>query len=132
MKAITIALLVPAALALWSGSAVAQVTDPAFNLPDATQHIVLTRTGGVIIAEAVNPEDPANTNLIQTRLAQAAMTGLPELKTLGATVKYTFESTWDGAQIVIRTGDPAALDAIHDLLRFRIRELNTGDSDVVN
>jgi len=132
MKAITIALLVPAALAIWAGGASAQQPFSVFTIPDATQHIVLTRSGGVLIAEAVNPEDPANTNLIQTRLALATMTGLPELKALGASVKYAFESTADGAQLVIRTGDPVALDAIHDLLRFKIRQLNTGDSDVVN
>ncbi len=132
MKAITIALLVPAALAVWAGGASAQQPVSVFSIPDAAQHIVLTRSGGVIIAAAVNPEDPANTNLIQTRLALATMAGLPELKALGASVKYTFESTADGAQIGIRTSDPVTLDAIHDLLRLKIRELNTGDSDVIN
>jgi hypothetical protein len=32
-----------------------------------------------------------------------------------------------GAQVVIRTADAAARDALHDFLRFQIREHKTGD-----
>jgi hypothetical protein len=59
------------------------------------------------------------------------MTGLPELKALGDHVKYTFESNVDGAQLFIRTADPAALNALHDFLRLEIRALDTGDTGLV-
>ena len=131
MKAITIALLVPAAFALWTGAARAQNQSVAFDLPDAVQHITLTRSGGVITAAAANPEDPTGTEIIQGRLARVAMTGLPELKRLGTNVRYDFDTTWDGARIQIRTTDPAALNAIHDILRLKITELQTGDSGQV-
>ena len=127
MKAITIALLAPALFAVFTCSAVAQEQNPAYNL-----HLQLNRSGGAIVAEAANPEDPATTDFARGELARLAMTGVPELKPLGATVKYSFEATWDGAQILIRTEDPVALDAIHDFLRLKIRELKTGDSEQVN
>jgi hypothetical protein len=130
MKAITIALLVPAALAIWTGTAAAQGLNAAFEPPDTT-HITLNQSGGLITAEAANPEDPANAQFIQTRLALITMTGLPELKPLGKAVKYNFEATWDGARIQIRASDPAALHAIHDFLRLKIAEWQTGDTGQV-
>ena len=130
MKAITIALLVPAAFAVWTGTAAAQDRNAPFAPPDTT-HITLNRTGGVIATEAANPEDPADTQFIQTRLAVMTMTGLPELKPLGSSVKYNFEATWDGARLRIETSDAAALNAIHNALRLKIAELQTGDSGQV-
>ena len=131
MKAITLALLVPAAFTVWTGAARAQNQNAAFDVPDAVQHITLNRSGGIITAAAANPEDPTSTEIIQGRLARVVMTGLPELKPLGTTVRYNFETTWDGARIQIRTSDPAALNAIHDFLRLKISELQTGDTGQV-
>ena len=124
MKAITIALLI------WTGMAAAQERNAAFDLPDTT-HITLNRTGGVISAAAVNPEDPASAESVQSQLARIAMTGLPELQQLGPGVKYNFEATWDGARIRIRAADAAVLNAVHVLLRLKIAELQTGDSGQV-
>jgi hypothetical protein len=125
------ALLIPVVLALGTGPLVAQEPGPAFNVPETVNHIQLQRNGGVIVATAANPEDPMNVLAIQTRMAQVAMTGLPELKALGNHVKYTFESNVDGAQLFIRTADPAALNALHDFLRLEIRALDTGDTGLV-
>ena len=126
------ALLIPVMLVAWSGPVAAQEPAPAFNLPEAINHIQLQLNGGTVVATAANPADPMNILAIQSRLAQMAMIGVPELKVLGDTVKYSFEPTADGAQLLIRTDDRAVLNSIHYLLRREIRTLETGDSDRVD
>ena len=125
------ALLIPVVLVLGTGAGAAQEPGPAFNLPETTNHIQLNRSGGVLVATAANPEDPMNVYAVQSRMAQVAMTGLPELKPLGNNVKYFFESTADGAQILIQTANPKALNAVHDFLRLQIKALETGDTGLV-
>lgn len=132
MRAMSIALLVSGVLAVWTGTAAAQQKVPAFSLPETTHHFVLTKDGGVIFAEATNPDDTITPDLIQTRLARVAMTGLDALLPLKANINYRFEATDQGGQVVIRTSDPKTLNAIHDFLRLEIRELQTNDSDQIN
>lgn len=128
MKPMTIALLVPAVLAIWTGTAAAQQTTAIFSLPDTTHHFLLNRDGGVIYVEAVNPDDTISPELIRTQLARIAMTGLSGLNSLNSAIHYSFEVTDLGGQIVIRTADPKALNAIHDYLRFEIFFMQTNDS----
>jgi len=128
----SIALLVSGVLAVWTGTAAAQQKTPVFSLPETTHHFVLNKDGGVIFAEATNPDDTITPDLIRTRLARIAMTGLGALHPLNPNIDYRFEATDLGGQIVIKTADPTALNAIHDFLRFEIRELETNDSDQIN
>jgi len=115
------ALLVPALLVFWTGTAAAQRLD-------ATQHFLLTGDGGVVSMEAANPEDPMTPDAIRTYLTGVTKAGFPELSGLGAEAKYTFEATPEGGRVFIRTQNSAALLEIHDYLRFQIRVLQTGDS----
>ena len=43
-------------------------------------------------------------------------------------IEYKFEKTKLGARVRISTKNPEALQAIHDFLRFQIKEHKTGDS----
>ena len=43
-------------------------------------------------------------------------------------IKYNFEEIDRGAAVRISTKNPTALKAIHDFLRFQIKEHKTGDS----
>jgi hypothetical protein len=40
---------------------------------------------------------------------------------------FRYESLDKGGKVVAETADPAALAALHDFLRFQIREHKTGD-----
>jgi hypothetical protein len=42
-------------------------------------------------------------------------------------IQYTYDQTARGAQVRIKTGNPQALDAIRDFLKFQINEHKTGD-----
>jgi hypothetical protein len=53
--------------------------------------------------------------------------GVPEMKAHKAKITYQFESTPTGAKLIINTEDPKALNAVHDYLRYQIREHKTGD-----
>lgn len=53
------------------------------------------------------------------------------MKLLKAKIRYKYEEISSGGRVLIESGDPAALAAIHDFLRFQISEHQTGDSVVV-
>jgi hypothetical protein len=42
-------------------------------------------------------------------------------------ISYQYESIAKGAKVIITTQDPKALEAVHDYLRYQIREHKTGD-----
>jgi hypothetical protein len=54
--------------------------------------------------------------------------GAETMKRLGKAISYRSEPTARGARVVIRTGNPEALAAVHDFLRFQIADHRTGDS----
>jgi hypothetical protein len=53
------------------------------------------------------------------------------MKRLSGKIQYTYAETPTGARVVIKTADPSALDAIHDFLRYQIREHETGDPETI-
>ena len=57
--------------------------------------------------------------------------GVPVMQELKGEIKYDFEEIDRGAAVRISTKNPAALKAIHDFLRFQIKEHKTGDSVVI-
>jgi hypothetical protein len=63
-----------------------------------------------------------NSNEIAGFLAKNA------LKHLKDQITYRAEKTAKGAQVRIATGSPQALIAIHEFLRFQIKDHRTGDS----
>ena len=54
--------------------------------------------------------------------------GVPTMKRLKAQIQYKFEATDTGGRILIHSDNAEAIDAIHDFLRFQIREHRTGDT----
>ena len=54
--------------------------------------------------------------------------GAPTMQKLKSDIQYKFEETEQGARVRISTNSSEALQAIHDFLRFQIKEHKTGDS----
>jgi len=54
------------------------------------------------------------------------------MKRLHEKIHYTYEEMSTGARIVIKTDDSSALDAIHDFLRYQIREHQTSGPETMS
>ena len=54
--------------------------------------------------------------------------GVPVMQELKGEIKYNYEEINRGAAVRISTKNPTALKAIHEFLRFQIKEHKTGDS----
>lgn len=116
-----------------------------FSQTATTHHFLLKPDGGVIEVEVNDSKDAANLANIRGHLAHIADAfaqgdfeipmfvhdtvppGVPEMKQLRASIKYSFEKTPNGGRIVISTSDPDSLTAIHKFLQFQIEEHKTGD-----
>jgi hypothetical protein len=115
-----------------------------FDQSKTTHHFTLTKTGGIIQVQANDPSDAASRDHIRMHLehiskafAQGDFTdphevhaetppGVPTMKARKAKITYQFESTPTGAKVIITTADPKASEAVHDYLRYQIREHKTG------
>ena len=121
-----------------------------FSQTQTTHHFLLTKDGGVIQVEANDPKDTQNRDLIRTHLTHISRAfasgdfsdplavhdkypdGVPVMHRLKGDIHYTFEQTTQGGRVLIKTANPQALDAIHEFLRFQVKEHKTGDSLNVN
>ena len=120
-----------------------------FSHQTTAHHFVLTTDGGVISADALDRADIATRDSIRSHFAHIAHAfssgdfdlpmfihdrmppGVETMKRLRTKISYRSENTPLGARVVIRTGDPEALAAVHDFLRFQIADHRTGDSPQV-
>ncbi len=116
-----------------------------FSQTETTHHFFLTKDGGVIQVEANDSKDAQNRDLIRTHLAHISHAfaagdfsdplavhdkvpdGVPVMQRLKGDIRYTFEMTPQGGRVLIKTANSQALDAIHQFLRFQIKEHQTGD-----
>jgi hypothetical protein len=116
-----------------------------FSQTTTTHHFLLKPDGGVIQVEVKDPSDTTNRDNIRMHLTHIAHAfangdfnipmfvhdtvppGVPEMKKLQATIKYTFEETPTGGRVVISTTDKDALSAVRKFLQFQIEEHKTGD-----
>jgi hypothetical protein len=116
-----------------------------FEQDKATHHFTLTAKGGTIAVTAKDPADRVTRDHIQAHLKEIAaafakgdfekplMThgempaGVSDMKRHQADIKYTFEPDDTGGAVQIVTGNDQALKAIHEFLRYQIREHATGD-----
>ncbi len=116
-----------------------------FSQKAATHHFRLTPEGGAIEVEANDPQDTASRAQIRMHLKHISQMfaegdfdapmfihdqtppGVPDMKRLKAEIKYEFEQTERGARVRIKTSNREALTAVHDFLRFQIKEHETGD-----
>jgi hypothetical protein len=120
-----------------------------FSHEKTTHHFLLNNNGGVIEVTANDPQDVASRDLIRQHLRHIAKKfaagdftapmlihaqtppGVPVLQKLKAAVKYQFEEIEKGGRVRLSTNDTQALVAIHEFLRFQIKDHKTGDSGQV-
>jgi hypothetical protein len=116
-----------------------------FDHTKTTHHFVLKPDGGVIQIEANDSSDTASRDQIRQHMRHIAKMfaegnfsapmliheqnppGADVMKELKARIKYEFGETERGAFIRMSTTDADGLKAIHDFLRFQIKEHMTGD-----
>jgi hypothetical protein len=116
-----------------------------FDQQKTIHHFRLDTTGGAIEVTVKDPSDRASLEQIRTHgrhittafekgdftlpfLVHAAEPpGVSVMKERRALMTYRFEEIPLGGRVIIRTSDAAALSALHDFLRFQIREHRTGD-----
>ena len=117
-----------------------------FDHTKTTHHFSLQESGGSIVVTANSADDVESSQQIRMHLKHIAMMfadgnfnapilihdqtppGVPVMKELKGKIKYNFEEIDRGAAVRITTKNPIALKAIHDFLRFQIKEHKTGDS----
>jgi hypothetical protein len=120
-----------------------------FEQDSVAHHFVLTPNGGTIDVSVRDASDETNRAAIRTHLQQIATAfasgsfeapllthaevppGVPALQRLKSNVTYTFEETPGGGQVRITSDVAEAFAAVHEFLRYQIREHHTGDSMVV-
>ncbi|MBZ5655124.1 MAG: hypothetical protein LAO56_07570 [Acidobacteriia bacterium] len=122
-----------------------------FSHETTTHHFRLFKDGGAIEVQANDPADKASRDEIRTHLSHIAEMfaagnlnipmfihdttppGAPVMEKRHDLIHYKFQETEAGARVRIRTADKAALDAVHEFLRFQIAEHHTGDrTDITN
>jgi len=117
-----------------------------FDHTKTTHHFRLQESGGSIEVTANTSDDIESSAQIKMHLKHIAAMfaegnfnapilihdqtppGVPVMKELKDEIKYTFEEIDRGAAVRISTKNPTALKAIHDFLRFQIKEHKTGNS----
>lgn len=120
-----------------------------FSHEKTTHHFRLTKAGGAIQVVANDPDDTATTDQIRHHLTHIAHEfsignfeipmfihdqvppGASVMKKLRRDITYTFESLPLGGAVVIQTTNSRALQAVHDFLKFQIRDHRTGDPEAV-
>jgi len=116
-----------------------------FDHTKTTHHFLLKPDGGVIHIEANDSSDTASRDQIRQHMRHIAKMfsegnfsapmliheqkppGAELMKQLKAMIKYEFGEAERGAFIRMSTTDADGLKAIHDFLRFQIKEHMTGD-----
>ena len=117
-----------------------------FSHEKTTHHFRLTADGGAIEVTANDPNDAASQEQIRTHLSHIAKlfkdgdfsapmfihgeapAGVPAMKRLKADISYTFERSERGGRVRIATANAEAVEAIHEFLRYQIKDHQTGDS----
>jgi hypothetical protein len=114
-----------------------------FDQGKAVRHFKLLPDGGVI---EMTSQDPVNVGAVRRQIANIvtmfgqgkfdvpAVThgrnspGADRMRQLKGTISYVAENLPDGGRVRITTTNSEARNAVHDFLRFQIREHQTGDS----
>lgn len=119
-----------------------------FEQAKTTHHFLLKPQGGAIQVQANDPQDTASVEQVRKHFQHIAAAfaagdfqipmlvhetippGATAMKRLHEKIQYVYEETPAGARVLIKTDDPSALDAIHDFLRYQIREHQTADPEI--
>jgi hypothetical protein len=116
-----------------------------FDQRATVHHFLLERQGGTIEITVRDAADAPTVQQIRTHLAHVSEAfaagdfslpmfihetnppGVDQLKSRRAQLRYETQEIPTGGRLVIRSGDPEALKALHEFLRFQIGEHKTGD-----
>jgi hypothetical protein len=116
-----------------------------FDQDKTTHHFWLTRDGGIIEVETNESADHASRDLIRSHLKTISqqfargdfsaplMThdemppGAAEMGRLKSSIHYVFEQQPQGAAVRISSANRDAVKALHEFLRYQIKEHETGD-----
>lgn len=116
-----------------------------FDQDRATHHFTLTPEGGSIAVTANDASDVTTRDHIRTHLQEIAASfakgdfekplmthgeqppGVAEMQHSKADIKYSYEQTDKGGMVHIMPSTDRALKAVHEFLRYQIREHRTGD-----
>ncbi|HYV05433.1 MAG TPA: hypothetical protein VFB82_12645 [Blastocatellia bacterium] len=116
-----------------------------FSHEKTSHHFLLKPNGGVIVVTANDPNDGASRDQIRRHLTHVAEMfskgdfslpmfthgeappGTDEMTRLKADIKYSFESIDRGGRVLIATDKAEAIQAVHQFLRFQIKDHKTGD-----
>ena len=120
-----------------------------FSHDKATHHFFLYADGGVIDVRSNAADDTATRDEIRMHFGHIARMfadgdfsapmlihaqnppGSAAMKKLRDAIQYKLENTEQGARIRITSKNPDAVAAIHEFLRFQIKDHQTGDSGQV-
>lgn len=116
-----------------------------FSHTKTTHHFRLTSEGGVIEVTANDKDDAASRDQIRRHLKHIAVKfsegdfsapmfihgedppGVEAMKQLKIEIKYQYEEIDRGAKVRISTDKAEVVIAIHEFLRFQIKDDKTGD-----
>jgi TusA-related sulfurtransferase len=116
-----------------------------FSQATTTHHFLLTRSGGIIQVTAKDPQNTEQIATVQMHLKHivamfsagdfsvphfvhdTTTPGAATMKRLRSSIRYTSETMENGGRIRIDTDSTEARNAIHDFLRFQIKDHETGD-----
>ena len=117
-----------------------------FDQEKTVHHFVLNASGGYIDVSVRDASDSSNRGAIQSHLSHIAQmfkdgnfdipmlvhgekpAGIETLQRLKDKIKYEYKATERGGRVTITTSDKQALHAVHEFLRYQIKEHKTGDS----
>ena len=120
-----------------------------FDQTTTVHHFLLARDGGAIQVTTKDPADTGTRDAIRAHLRQIAREfasgdfarprethaetppGAPVMRSRRHAITYMFEDVPAGGRVRITTADTTARQAIHDFLRYQIREHGTGDATTV-
>jgi TusA-related sulfurtransferase len=120
-----------------------------FDQTTTTHHFLLGNQGGIVQVTANDPKDTSTVEQIRMHLQHQAQSfksgdfaapehthgtlppGADVMKARAAKITYRYEPIKAGGRLNIVTNDPNALRAIHDFLRFQIKDHQTGDPTTV-
>ncbi len=121
-----------------------------FSHKKTTHHFLLQAKGGAIQVDANSAGDQETRDQIQAHLGHIAKMfaegdfntpmlvhsvippGTATMTRLKADIRYSYQSSPKGGLVVLTTTNREALAAIHEFLRFQIKDHNTGDSLTVD
>jgi hypothetical protein len=116
-----------------------------FDQNKTTHHFLLNKAGGAIQVTANSADDKTSVDQIRMHLQhiQHAFAsgdfnvpmfvhdqtppGVPTMTRLKDQIHYKYEDIENGGRVVISSGNPEAVKAVHEFLKFQIREHKTGD-----